>query len=1317
MPAPDLNSIKKSAACLSLKFYDNITPGELAERSNAAVLKTVEPKGSRGSNPLLSAIKFPLQKNTALKSVSKYIVTRQTYLKPKRKSLLKKIISLAIADLSIVPVSKGFYGGIYCSKNPEQQLFASPTMPGPDNLAHALFGDRFTYFDIVQTNDPEKIKIDSLEQVAQETEIYVFVYKYIPETDETVLEKEFNQQADKYVVIRENGFGHYEQCLPNDGDIPAISGYSAPEVAYRTYDDGEETDEDDLDSLDDWTDSPDDEATIRQKASYYKLDKKKLGSIMAGSCSSNTEILPTEITGSSPFVYCMMVPWLARPQAQGDIKRFVSTLYHEAFVGEGVASPEQEAKQRLGLVIGFNRLYSIDERRNRLVQRLVAAETETGINLAKIGYFWQLPWTYKGEVLTSDQEMQDMQKWFRAYRKKFPVAAKKFRKEQEKDLRRPIKKRPSCRPYREIRDVVKNHPKTQEMVRKLRTQNSGLQGLYLHFCDDDTESFKTRDGLGLLRASDMRFSQLSRVGKPLPDVHAMGYRVATQRYPHLALSVQLDDQVRRATAKHLPFGVYYPEPNTQVRVLNGSDTVIENFSEDKEDYTSPQEMPTLMKQIMAKRKPADVDRQAYMHDHFVFGQDGYILTCAPKRMVNDFYKGSQNFGAFSEGQDRLLLRWSEDIVTKIRLKTRQSHVNSRSWARNALKNFELRAVTSFSDQQVRLNESEVSTLLISAMSKLFSAYDPTARVQNVPGHNYIEKLRAVIINYEQEIKKGLKSEKIRSKKYKNPDYETVIKAIKSVNTIEKLMEIIGQFFTPEHVVSIHAAAQAAGLAIKETLAANLCFDFDALIDKLIEDSLAEVSPTLELAELSDLNKAAFRGDKKQVSDLVLKNRAAVNRQVTGSFLPIHAAIYYMAEHGYVEGLIKPLCTKDTVETELANQKFVFSLILERVAQPYLLIKEVLQALSDLETPLDAEVGQGFLCLARIATLQERQSPLVAAVRYQPANLQFLEFLITNLKYDVNYGGYTRYGSGWTYPVLQAIELIAFEVVELLSSHQVKFQGLTNSDPLCDHSKEKAYVQTPLIACEDIRSAADRLEMVRLLLENGASANDEDDDEFIPLARAVERDETELALILLANGADPNRCDFNGYHPLEHAFDCGNDQIALALFEAGASLKPETLTHPEATSTDLRRIYCQRYLKSDTVMVEKFQKSGLDLNGDVDEWVFYEDYRRVSADSDDESVGSEYETVANKEQHVSILKILYLGSSCFLEYGSVEEHVKLGVSLDLDMLNLAIEHEDTRLAKLIHEKSPELEVCLSMDFDFERYEKYGSELRTFQALCL
>ncbi len=33
----------------------NFAPGELAEWSIAAVLKTVEPKGSGGSNPLLSA--------------------------------------------------------------------------------------------------------------------------------------------------------------------------------------------------------------------------------------------------------------------------------------------------------------------------------------------------------------------------------------------------------------------------------------------------------------------------------------------------------------------------------------------------------------------------------------------------------------------------------------------------------------------------------------------------------------------------------------------------------------------------------------------------------------------------------------------------------------------------------------------------------------------------------------------------------------------------------------------------------------------------------------------------------------------------------------------------------------------------------------------------------------------------------------------------------------------------------------------------------------------------------------------------------------
>ncbi len=37
-----------------------ITNGELAEWSNAAVLKTVVPQGTRGSNPLLSATNHPV---------------------------------------------------------------------------------------------------------------------------------------------------------------------------------------------------------------------------------------------------------------------------------------------------------------------------------------------------------------------------------------------------------------------------------------------------------------------------------------------------------------------------------------------------------------------------------------------------------------------------------------------------------------------------------------------------------------------------------------------------------------------------------------------------------------------------------------------------------------------------------------------------------------------------------------------------------------------------------------------------------------------------------------------------------------------------------------------------------------------------------------------------------------------------------------------------------------------------------------------------------------------------------------------------------
>ncbi len=39
-----------------LRHFENVSAGEVAEWFNAAVLKTVVPQGTRGSNPLFSAI-------------------------------------------------------------------------------------------------------------------------------------------------------------------------------------------------------------------------------------------------------------------------------------------------------------------------------------------------------------------------------------------------------------------------------------------------------------------------------------------------------------------------------------------------------------------------------------------------------------------------------------------------------------------------------------------------------------------------------------------------------------------------------------------------------------------------------------------------------------------------------------------------------------------------------------------------------------------------------------------------------------------------------------------------------------------------------------------------------------------------------------------------------------------------------------------------------------------------------------------------------------------------------------------------------------
>ncbi|MER5612477.1 DUF4157 domain-containing protein [Streptomyces sp. NPDC002215] len=117
-------------------------------------------------------------------------------------------------------------------------------------------------------------------------------------------------------------------------------------------------------------------------------------------------------------------------------------------------------------------------------------------------------------------------------------------------------------PYGEIRDRIQRDPKVAELVEGLK--NRGREHVYLHIGDSDTQSFATAAG-PLFSAAD------TALGTGETDLFSGGYTApestrATDDGILIWHAGQMDQAVREAMAALNPSAVYYPEPNTFVKV-------------------------------------------------------------------------------------------------------------------------------------------------------------------------------------------------------------------------------------------------------------------------------------------------------------------------------------------------------------------------------------------------------------------------------------------------------------------------------------------------------------------------------------------------------------------------------------------------------------------------------------------------------------------------------------------------------------------------------------------------------------------------------
>jgi ankyrin repeat protein len=115
-------------------------------------------------------------------------------------------------------------------------------------------------------------------------------------------------------------------------------------------------------------------------------------------------------------------------------------------------------------------------------------------------------------------------------------------------------------------------------------------------------------------------------------------------------------------------------------------------------------------------------------------------------------------------------------------------------------------------------------------------------------------------------------------------------------------------------------------------------------------------------------------------------------------------------------------------------------------------------------------------------------------------------------------------------------------------HKSAVQVLVARGAEVDAVDKSRFANTPL----DAAVAANHLEVVKVLLQNHASANVRSAGGFTPLHKAAMNGSLEITKLLLDQGADVTARDDAGKTPLQYAAEKGHEEVWALLRERGAT---------------------------------------------------------------------------------------------------------------------------------------------------------------------
>ncbi|MCH9627843.1 MAG: hypothetical protein S4CHLAM2_14890 [Chlamydiales bacterium] len=414
--------------------------------------------------------------------------------------------------------------------------------------------------------------------------------------------------------------------------------------------------------------------------------------------------LPQVPPGPDPL-YLVNVPLGLAPNVTEytSLQSLVKLFREEAF-GATTAESKAALKGRFALVVGINRMRSLDPALNRQFAPYISQIPRMLSIVYRIfGFLWNPVW----EKQISQDALYSPQKAFMLIKAHNVTRAEAVRAMHETE--------PPIVPFQRIRERIKRSDETRLLVHHFENGNSSAP-IYYGVMDADCQQMRTTTGLF------SRFDSLIEIHGPL-SAFSLGYRVSEKERPIIRLGVEIDMKIREAMNSVIPYSGYFPEPGSIFCIR----TPFDSNKLDSLSFLGAGQGLECRRLIQNGLATGALKRKVH------FSADGGVETKTPKRMK-------------TENNARITELTRSKLKEKRSLRalrhTSQSHLKPKQWADNlyASLTFPERLHPALRSQGNSMEEVDEFafrasrvTNVTTPMMHLFSLYDPISRAFSEQG--------------------------------------------------------------------------------------------------------------------------------------------------------------------------------------------------------------------------------------------------------------------------------------------------------------------------------------------------------------------------------------------------------------------------------------------------------------------------------------------------------------------------------------------------------------------------------------------------------